>query len=126
MTAGPEAQDERPERWDEGGPERLYIVGSGRDQAGKRSDLDLVTLIVARGTPGSDMQPEHAAIIHMCNYPLSVAEISAYLRLPVSTVTVLLETLLDGSHIEARAPLPTATLPDIEILEAVMHGLQNL
>lgn len=114
--------------WEEGGPERLYVVTDGRatDGAAERADLDLVTLIVARSMPAAGSRPEHAAIIQMCDYPLSVAEISAYLHLPVSTVTVLLADLLAGGHIEARAPLPAATLPDIDVLEAVMHGLQNL
>ncbi len=87
----------------------------------------MVTLIVTKNdVPGSSMQPEHAAIIHICDYPLSVAEISAYLHLPVSVVTVLLVDLLESGHVEARAPIPTASLPDVELLEAVMHGLQNL
>ncbi|MFC0601487.1 DUF742 domain-containing protein [Streptomyces palmae] len=110
----------------EGGPERLYVVSAGRGARAARPELDLVTLIVARGEPGPDCRPEQAAILHMCDYPLSVAEVSAYLRLPFSTVTVILAELLDSGRIEARAPLPAATLPDIEILEAVMHGLQNL
>ncbi|KUJ67697.1 hypothetical protein ACZ90_25890 [Streptomyces albus subsp. albus] len=110
----------------EGGPERLYVVSTGRGTRAARPELDLVTLIVARGEPGPDCRPEQAAILHMCNYPLSVAEISAYLHLPVSTVTLILADLLDSGRIEARAPLPAAALPDIEILEAVMHGLQNL
>ncbi|MBH5338278.1 DUF742 domain-containing protein [Streptomyces pactum] len=114
--------------WEEGGPERLYVVGEGNgpDGAADRAGLDLVTLIVGRSMPAADSRPEHAAIVQMCDYPLSVAEISAYLRLPVSTVTVILAELLDRGHIEARAPLPAAHLPDIDILEAVMHGLQNL
>ncbi|MFH8369411.1 DUF742 domain-containing protein [Streptomyces sp. NPDC018031] len=114
--------------WEEGGPERLYVVTEGRSPGGaaERPDLDLVTLIVARRMPAADSRPEHGAIIQMCDYPLSVAEISAYLHLPVSTVTVILGDLLTGGHIEARSPLPAAVLPDIDVLEAVMHGLQNL
>ncbi|NLU69357.1 DUF742 domain-containing protein [Streptomyces sp. HNM0574] len=128
MSDVPEEKDleEQQENWEEGGPERLYVVTSGRSQPTERATLDLVTLIVTRGRPSSGTQPEHAAIIRMCNYPLSVAEISAYLHLPASTVTVLLADLLDGGHVEARAPIPTSSLPDVELLEAVMHGLQNL
>lgn len=124
MTEGPE--DEQSESWQEGGPERLYVVTAGRTRPTERENLDLVTLIVTRGTAESGTQPEHAAIIRMCSYPLSVAEISAYLHLPASTVTVLLADLLDGGHVEARAPIPAGSLPDVELLEAVMHGLQNL
>lgn len=112
--------------WDDGSPERLYVITGGRSRESERVILDLVTLIVARAAPGPAMQPEHAAILRMCHYPLSVAEISAYLGLPVSAVTVLLADLLADRQVEARAPIPAASLPDIELLEAVMHGLQRL
>ncbi|WP_030547872.1 DUF742 domain-containing protein [Streptomyces albus] len=115
------------EDWEEGAPERLYVLTGGRSRArGRKAGLDLVTLIVSRDVPKPGMQPEHAAMLRMCHYPLSVAEISAYLDLPVSTVTVLLTDLLADGRMEARAPIPTAALPDAELLKAVMHGLQNL
>lgn len=108
------------------GPERMYVITGGRSQAGGQERLDLVTLVVARSRPEPGMPPEHTAILRMCGYPLSVAEISAYLELPVSAVKVLLADLLAGGRVEARAPIPAASLPDIELLEAVMHGLQKL
>ncbi|MFF4403901.1 DUF742 domain-containing protein [Streptomyces sp. NPDC001262] len=117
----------KPERaWDPGNPDRLYILTSTSDGTGKEVRIDLVTLVVSRteGDPG--LQPEHCAIARMCDYPLSVAEISAYLTLPVSTVTVLLKDLLARELVEARPPVPVATVPDARLLEAVMHGLQNL
>ena len=113
--------------WEEGAPERLYVITGGRSRApGKSAGLDLVTLIVSRDVPQPGMQPEHAAMLRMCHYPLSVAELSAYLVLPVSTVAVLLTDLLADGRVEARAPIPAAALPDAELLKAVMHGLQNL
>ncbi|MFB7631671.1 DUF742 domain-containing protein [Streptomyces sp. NPDC056149] len=121
--------DSKPEEhghWEEGGPERLYVLTSGRSVPGESVPLDMVTLIVTRNRASSSMQPEQAAILRICDYPLSIAEISAYVHLPVSVVTVLLADLLESGHIEARAPIPTASLPDVEVLEAVMHGLQNL
>ncbi|TJZ57047.1 DUF742 domain-containing protein [Streptomyces piniterrae] len=121
--------DPKPEKrqsWEEGGPERLYVLTSGRSTPSDPAPLDMVTLIVTRNGPGSSMQPEQAGILRICDYPLSVAEISAYLHLPVSVVTVLLADLLGSGHVEARAPIPATSLPDVELLEAVMHGLQNL
>ncbi|WP_314178062.1 DUF742 domain-containing protein [Streptomyces winkii] len=110
--------------WDESGPERLYVITGGRSDPDEQTGLDLVTLIVARQAPQVGMQPEHASILRVCNSPLSVAEISAYLELPVSVITVLLADLLTEERVEARAPAPS--LPDIELIEAVIHGLRNL
>lgn len=112
--------------WEQGGPERLYVITGGRSSAGRRADLDLVTLVVARAAARPEMQPEHAAILRMCHYPLSMAEISAYLKLPFSVVVVLVSDLLTDSLVEVRAAVRTATIPDPELLEAVMYGLQRL
>ncbi|MBB5122552.1 hypothetical protein AF335_27230 [Streptomyces eurocidicus] len=109
-----------------GSPDRLYILTGGQDRAEKRTELDLVTLIVSRTESEAGLQPEHAAIVRMCHYPLSVAEISAYLELPVSTLTQLLTELLADRQVEARPPVPAAALPDVRLLEAVMNGLQKL
>ncbi|MFH9549660.1 DUF742 domain-containing protein [Streptomyces sp. NPDC017435] len=104
-------------------PERLYII-TGAD--GERAPVDLVTLIVARAEPPSSATPEQTAVLRMCAAPLSVAEISAYLRLPFSVVTVLLTEMLAAELVQARAPIVRQQLPDRSLLEAVMHGLQRL
>ncbi|WP_052866107.1 DUF742 domain-containing protein [Streptomyces niger] len=116
----------KPRPWEEGGPDRLYLLADDRNPPEEPVSLDVVTLIVSRSEAGSGMEPERASIVGICGYPLSVAEISAYLRLPVSAVIVLLTDLLTSGHVEARASIPARTMPDVELLEAVMHGLQNL
>ncbi|MCX4751082.1 DUF742 domain-containing protein [Kitasatospora sp. NBC_01287] len=109
-----------------GGPARLYVITRGRSGLAGPTAFDLVTLIVSRAEPTPTMQPEQAAILRICGSPLSVAEVSAYLRLPASVVTVLLADLLAEGRIEARAAVPAAVLPERALLEAVIHGLQRL
>jgi hypothetical protein len=115
-----------PPTWEQGGPERLYVITGGRGTAGRRADLDLVTLVVARSAARPEMQPEHAAILRMCTYPLSMAEISAYLKLPFSVVAVLVTDLIADQQVEVRATVYAAGIPDPELLKAVMYGLQKL
>ncbi|CAM5476731.1 hypothetical protein SBADM41S_11585 [Streptomyces badius] len=55
-----------------------------------------------------------------------MAELSAYLSLPFSVVTVLLTELLTAELVTARAPVIRQALADRSLLEAVMHGLQRL
>ncbi|MGW7005821.1 DUF742 domain-containing protein [Streptomyces sp. NPDC054933] len=114
------------QEWNEGDPERLYVITRGRSGSTEKAAIDLVTLIVSRAGTTPGMQPEHAAIVRLCQSPLSVAEISAYLHLPVSVVTVLVADLLADERVEARALVPPAQLPDAALIEAVMHGLQKL
>ncbi|MEU3290968.1 DUF742 domain-containing protein [Streptomyces longwoodensis] len=113
----------RAEREGEGRqPERLFVISGD----GERVPLDLVTLIVARAEAPSSATPEQTAVLRMCVAPLSVAEISAYLRLPFSVVTVLITDLLAAQLVQTRAPIVRQKIPDRSLLEAVMHGLQRL
>ncbi|MFS4095021.1 DUF742 domain-containing protein [Streptomyces sp. AF1A] len=105
-------------------PERLYAVTGSAD--GARAELDLVTLIVARRAPAPGASPEHAAVLQLCTAPLSVAELSAYLSLPFSAVTVLITEMIAAELVQARAPIVRRAVPDRSLLEAVMHGLQKL
>ncbi|MGV4987208.1 DUF742 domain-containing protein [Streptomyces sp. NPDC001709] len=116
-----EAADGEPERKN---PERLYTVAGSED--GARAELDLVTLIVARDAPHMAASPEQASVLRLCTNPLSVAELSAYLNLPFSAMTVLITELITAELVQVRTPVVRRELPDRSILEAVMHGLQRL
>ena len=105
-------------------PERLYTIADTAD--GGRAELDLVTLIVARSAPTPSASPEEAAVLRLCAAPLSVAELSAYLNLPFSAMTVLITELITTELVQARAPVVRKAVADRSILEAVMHGLQRL
>jgi hypothetical protein len=111
--------------WDEGSPVPLYVI-SGGGLPTKETRFDLVTLITSKSAPEPGMQPEQAAVLAMCDYPLSVAEISHYLSLPFSVVTVLLSKLAGDGRIQATAPVPVKALPDPGLLEAVIDGLLKL
>lgn len=122
----PQEGEEDGEEEDPKNPGRLYLL-TGGGEAGERAELDLVTLIVARAdAPTPTTQPEQSALLRLCQAPLSVAELSAYLNLPFSVVTVLLTELLAAELVQARAPIVRSALPDRSLLEAVMHGLQKL
>ncbi|WRZ93927.1 DUF742 domain-containing protein [Streptomyces sp. NBC_01007] len=124
--AGPEGHEGEEEQGKPKNPERLYVL-TGGGEGGDRAELDLVTLVVARAAESPPAaQPEQSALLRLCRAPLSVAEISAYLNLPFSVVTVLLTELLAAELVQARAPIVRQALPDRSLLEAVMHGLQKL
>lgn len=132
-TPGAAPRQEKPAPPPDGGngqaptrdPERLYVV-TGQTEGGDRAELDLVTLIVTCADAPPSAQPEQSALLRLCRAPMSVAEVSAYLHLPFSVVTVLLTELLTAELVQARAPIVRAELPDRSLLEAVMHGLQKL
>ncbi|MEW1777392.1 MULTISPECIES: DUF742 domain-containing protein [unclassified Streptomyces] len=113
----------RPGRDD--APDRLYTITGGRSGTGPDSPFDLVTLVVAESEPTPGMQSEHAAILRLAEFPTSVVEIAAELRLPVSITKILLGDLQAAGRVSARHPhRPAITDPDI--LEQVLVGLRNL
>ncbi|WP_226961495.1 MULTISPECIES: DUF742 domain-containing protein [Streptomyces] len=131
MTVPEEAEEEPARRKpDDDQPVPLYVVTGGRSESADAMALDLVTLVVARADPHAGQSPEHAALLRMCRYPISVAEISAYLGLPFSAVTVLLMDLLDSSQVEVRQTRvdqrQAAADPDLDTLRALIDGLQRL
>ncbi|MEU9605811.1 DUF742 domain-containing protein [Streptomyces sp. NPDC048057] len=116
---------------DLGEPDRLYTVTGGRSRGydDHATTFDLVTLIVSECEPTPGMQSEHARILTLSRHPISVVEISAELRLPVTVVRILLGDLLATGRITARRPRttgPLAGLPDSALLEEVLVGLRNL
>ncbi|MEK9517952.1 DUF742 domain-containing protein [Streptomyces sp. NPDC087908] len=115
---------ENQDPWNETDPVPLYVITGGSGSAA--NTFNLVTLIATRSEPDAAMQPEQAAILTMCAYPLSVAEVSAYLSLPFSIVTTLLSQLVEDERVEAIAPVPVAAFPERGLLEAVIHGLRKL
>ena len=104
-------------------PDRLYVLTGGRTEPAT-TRLELITIIVARSAPQLGDPPEWRRILNLCSSPMSVAELGAYLKWPVGPVAVLVEDLLKKQRVEARAPGPTAVLPDAALIQEVMDGLR--
>jgi hypothetical protein len=109
-------------------PDRLYTVTQGRSRADD-SGLDLVTLIVRESDPAPGMRSEYVRILRMCDTPTAVVEIASALRLPIIATKILLRDLLDMGMVTARHPRTApgrGQLPDREVLQRVLSGLEKL
>ncbi len=107
---------------------RPYAMTGGRTKPSS-GEFDLIALIVSIqpvAAVSGQLGPEQATIIGLCQHPLSVAEISAHLDLPVGIVRVLLGDLLDSGFILTREPRRLTNLPSEPILKAVINGLRSL
>ncbi|MFG2632036.1 DUF742 domain-containing protein [Streptomyces sp. NPDC048473] len=113
-----------PPRREKQGLVRPYVVTGGRAHP-TRNTFDLVTLVVATGHKPNALSPEKQRLVQLClGGALSVAEISAILGLPVSVTKVLVGDLVDSGHILTRSPIPSAGLPDAQLLQEVLNGLR--
>ncbi|WP_117215564.1 DUF742 domain-containing protein [Allorhizocola rhizosphaerae] len=125
--AGP-IPDDGPAWWDhEAGPVvRPYMVTGGRVEP-VTADLDLITHVVAVRTLAADTpSPEHQTILALTQEPRPVAEVAARVDLPLGVVRVLLGDLLSAGLVARYDPPSTDDLPNIETLQAVIHGLRAL
>jgi hypothetical protein len=112
---------------DTGSLVRPYAVTGGRTKS-SRHDLDLITLVVSSAYENVAMGPEHTEILRICQYPLSIAEISATLGLPLAVVKILVSDLIDQGYLIFSSPPPSMNTdtPDMSILQAVLDGIRRL
>jgi hypothetical protein len=106
---------------------RPYAMVRGRTRP-QNLGLDLVTQVrTARAlSDPSGWSLEHLEIIELCRQPLSVAEVAAYLDAPLMVVKVLLSDLIQRGDILARSPAQVVTMPDRNLLQAVLDGVRGI
>ena len=110
---------------DDAGPLiRPYTVNAGRTRP--TVALDLLSLVITTGQASSRTDPEHLKVLELCHKPLSVAEVAAYMRLPVMVTKVLLADLVECEAMTMRAPRPTSGSTDRVLLEKLLDGLQRI
>jgi len=107
---------------------RPYVLTQGRARP-SRNTIGVDTLLVAadpiRPLPVGASRQERA-LLAMCKGLLSLVEVAARLRLPVSVVRVLASDLVDSGHLTARVGSSQAVPPDQELLLEVLNGLRKL
>ena len=123
----------------EGGAEearsvRPYAVTGGRVRTAN-SDLPLEALVEVHpnSTGGQGLPPEKRAILqHAAHTFVSVAELSALLRMPIGVVRILVTDLADAQHVRVHTSTPvsvhTGQSPalSLSVLESVLNGISAL
>lgn len=107
---------------------RPYTMTRGRTRPRDgAARLDMITIVMAAHEPGTgSLEPEQEAILWLCRKPLSVAELSARLDLPLTVVKVLVSDLVTRGDVHTRAAVPVAQLPEKKVLQAVLDGIRRL
>ncbi len=112
---------------------RPYAVTGGRVRAAN-SDLPIEALVeVVPGSSPQGLPPEKRAILqHAAHTFVSVAELSAMLRLPIGVVRVLVTDLSESGHLRIHTSTPvsvhTGQSPalSLSVLESVLNGISAL
>lgn len=109
---------------------RPYTVTGGRTRVGKRLDLPFEAL-VRRTTAAAHPKVvlEHRRILDLCaDHLLSVAELSAQLKLPLGITRVLISDLAGAGLVTIHHTelTKTSTADQLKVLESVLNGISQL
>ena len=104
---------------------RPYAITGGRTRS-RSSHLAMEALVVcsAEGRARARLVLERRRIADMSETPVSVAEISALLEVPLGIARVLVGDMADEGLVLVSQP--RTGRPDIVLLERVLHGIRAL
>jgi DNA-binding transcriptional ArsR family regulator len=105
---------------------RPYAVVRGRTRP--TGELDVIAIVRTRivGLPGpADLEPEHVAVLERCQQPMSAADLSAALDLPLGVIRILLGDLRELGLVRIDQPSP-GRVRNVRLLREVADGLRRL
>lgn len=107
---------------------RPYLVTGGRTRSVVELPLESIVRVTPEGQKAvGGLQLERRQIVELCHQPLSIAEVSAHLRLHLQVAKVLVGDLVHSGHIATHTATAEADeRPDLQLLERVLDGLQSL
>lgn len=106
---------------------RPYALVRGRTRP-SGAGLDVIALVRARriGQPDlTDLEPEHVAMLARCQQPMSAADLSAALDLPLAVIRILAGDLRDRGLVVIDQPRPEQ-VRNLRLLREVADGLRRL
>ena len=122
----------RPQELGEDGPGRLvrpYAMTGGRTRSvGAEIPLEALVIVTDEGRRRAEgLAWEQRAIAELCASPLSVAEVSAHLKVPLGVARVLVGDMAAEGLVEMSGASGSEQAPnDLNLLERVLNGLRAL
>jgi hypothetical protein len=106
---------------------RPYAITGGRTRSTTEVQIETIVVRTAKGeTARGSAGFEKAKILELCETPLSVAEVSAHLRLPLGVTRVLIGDMADEGLVDFNRSQAAGDRPGLRLLERVFDGLQAL
>lgn len=105
---------------------RPFLLTGGRTHANV-DGIAFETLV--EKTSNVDKSPlrfESAKVIAMCDEPISVAEISAHLSIPLGTAMVLIGDLVADGNLIAHRTINAATDAGVSLVTRIIAGVKQL
>jgi Protein of unknown function (DUF742) len=113
---------------DDDGAARVYAgTGDRTRSAGRVLPIESVVTRTARARRGHDLDIEYRTVIELASRPVSLAEISVALTVPVAVAQVLVSELVDGGYLVVHTPPPALAERRLsaELLTRLLGGLRD-
>lgn len=122
------SEDDRWTEWDAGPVARPYSMTGGRTRPRVELRFDLIDVIA---WTGAQVDPtvisyEGRRILEMCRSPITVADLSSGLAMPLVVVRVLLGDLVHDGLVDVRVAAPKGRVTDQNLLARVLAGIRAL
>ena len=107
---------------------RPYAITGGRTRPSADVQLETIVVRTAAGEEASATRAglERGDILKLCAAPISVAEISALVHVPLGVVRVLVGDMSDEGLLTFNRSHARGDRPSLRLLERVFDGLQAL
>ena len=105
---------------------RPYLLTGGRTHA-EVEGLAFETLVQkVDGVDGTRLRFESAQVVDMCDSPISVAEISAHMSIPLGATMVLIGDLISSGHVVSHRTINAASDAGVSLLTRIIAGVKQL
>jgi hypothetical protein len=104
------------------------MTGGRTRSAGAEIPLEALVIVTQMGrAQAPTLAWEHRAIAELCASPMSVAEVSAHLKVPLGVARVLVGDMAAEGLVEMSGASGNEVAPnDLNLLERVLNGLRAL
>ena len=86
----------------------------------------MITMVVALTSRAeADTASEYADVLAACQWPRSIAEVSAVVELPLGVVKILLSDLMERGMVISRSPIADA-MASSALLHTMLERVSNL
>ncbi len=104
---------------------RPFLVTAGRTRSSV-GDLRMETMVEQTGSDTSRLRFEAGRVMTLCTSAISIAEVSAHLRIPIGTAKVLVGDLISLGHLKTHQTIDTHQLQDLNMIQRLIAGVRAL
>jgi len=110
---------------DEGPTTRPYVVTGGNTRPLSEVAIEMLVETVPAEAAGLRFEKEQVAQL-AATAPLSVAELSAHLKMPIGTTMVLVGELIGSGTLRSHETSTTSDLSDLNIMTRIINRVREL